>query len=89
VLGWTASPGRDQRRECQVEFARVDGGQVRVDLGVVGQAGLEQLAAHMPDGRRLQPVAGQPADRERARRVIYRIDDKDRVGRYDPSGSRA
>src|SRR5689334_2202699 len=42
VLGWTASPGRDQRRECRVECARVDGGQVRVDLGVVGQVGGEQ-----------------------------------------------
>jgi hypothetical protein len=31
-----------------------------------GQAGRAQLAAHVPDGRRLQPVAGQAADRERA-----------------------
>jgi len=68
VLVWTASPGRDQRRECQVEFARGDGGQVRVDLGVLGQAGREQFAVHLSDGRRLQPVAGQPADRESARR---------------------
>ena len=37
---------------------------MRVDLGVVGQTGREQLAAHVPDGRRLRLVAGQPADRE-------------------------
>ncbi|MFF1735410.1 hypothetical protein [Streptomyces sp. NPDC058247] len=52
----------------------MDGGQVRVDLGVVCQAGREQLAAHVPDGRRLQPVAGQPADRERTHRGdIYQV----------------
>jgi hypothetical protein len=42
-----------KRREGQVEFACVDRSQVRVDLGVVGQRGREQLGAHVPDGRRL------------------------------------
>jgi hypothetical protein len=48
LTGRPASPGRDQRRERQAEFAGVDGGQVRVDLGVVGQPGRDQLAAHVP-----------------------------------------
>src|SRR2546429_8142115 len=39
VLGRTASPGRDQRRECQVEVAGVDGGQARLDPGLVGPPG--------------------------------------------------
>ncbi|WP_252444751.1 fructose-bisphosphatase class II [Pseudonocardia humida] len=64
VFGRTASPGRDQRRGCQVEFAGADGGKVRVDLGVVGRPGREQLVAHVFYGRRLPPVAGQSAYRE-------------------------
>jgi hypothetical protein len=67
-LSRAASPCRDQRREGEVELAGIDGGQVRVDLGVVGQPGGEQLGADHAHRRGLQPVAGYPADREAAGR---------------------
>jgi len=71
---------------------------VRVDLGVVSQAGGEQLAAHVPDGRRLQPVAVQAADREEARRgedarIMYptfvRVSSQFRKGSSGYDGGRA
>src|SRR5690606_27185415 len=54
LLGWAATPGRDQRRVGEIEFAGLDGGQVCVDLGLVGQAGREQFVAHVVDRRDLQ-----------------------------------
>src|SRR5213079_469920 len=63
-----ASPRRDQRCEGEVELADGDGGQVRVDLGVIGQPGGDQLGADVPYRRDLQAVAHRPADRETARR---------------------
>ena len=57
-----------QRCEGEVELAGGDGGQVRVDLGVIGQPGGDQLGADVSYRRDLQAITHRPADRETSRR---------------------